>query len=506
MVILAEGGLTTPLGDVRPALGVRPRPRDGRGRRQRRGRRRRGRTSAARPRLGHRPAAGRGASPRPTPRRCSQCCAGCRCPGGWRGRWRPSRASTTPRRSSLVVAGRRAATGRPHPWWSPRCCGLRAGRGRGGRASRSASAGRGLLRRVALPSPGSTRWPRSRSACSPSPRRRCCTRSGFLAVYLCGAGPRQRRGCRTARQLGVRRGHGVARPDRAVRAARPARLARPAAGAVGARARGRRASLLLVARPLSVVAAAGVVPGAVARAGLPVLGRPARRGADRAGDHPAQGGCPGATSSSTSSSCWSWSSPGPGPDPAVGGPAAAASPRRRRRATSRSSRRRWTSSRRPAAGDRSRRGSRLHGVYLAELRLPAGAAVTPGRARRAASSPTGTTRLRARRPGLLVVAHGAVAAGGRAPAAGGQPARAAWPAGGGGGAADGGRLTTGTARARRRPGGRDRRGRRERRGGPGVPPAVRGSSSRSRRSCWSRRRGRASAAGRPSGRSGGRWS
>ena len=50
--------------------------------------------------------------------------------------------------------------------------------------------------------------------------------------------------------------------------------------------------LLLVARPLSVLVSLAGFRVPVARAGLPVVGRPARRGADRAGDLPDRRGCP----------------------------------------------------------------------------------------------------------------------------------------------------------------------------------------------------------------------
>ena len=53
--------------------------------------------------------------------------------------------------------------------------------------------------------------------------------------------------------------------------------------------------LLLVARPLSVLVSVSCVPGAVAGAGVPVVGGPARRGAGRAGDDPAQPGIGDAT-------------------------------------------------------------------------------------------------------------------------------------------------------------------------------------------------------------------
>ena len=53
--------------------------------------------------------------------------------------------------------------------------------------------------------------------------------------------------------------------------------------------------LTFVARPLSVFASVGRVPGAGPGAGVPVLGRSARRGADRPGHRPAVGGVPSAT-------------------------------------------------------------------------------------------------------------------------------------------------------------------------------------------------------------------
>ena len=64
--------------------------------------------------------------------------------------------------------------------------------------------------------------------------------------------------------------------------------------------------LTLLARPISVAVAVARAADAAARAGVHLVGRPARRGADRARDHPAgRGDRRGDRSSSTSSSCWS---------------------------------------------------------------------------------------------------------------------------------------------------------------------------------------------------------
>ena len=63
--------------------------------------------------------------------------------------------------------------------------------------------------------------------------------------------------------------------------------------------------LTLVARPLSVLASGGLVPGADPGTGVPVLGGAARCGAHRAGHHPAG---PGGGAARSTSSTWSWSS------------------------------------------------------------------------------------------------------------------------------------------------------------------------------------------------------
>ena len=84
-------------------------------------------------------------------------------------------------------------------------------------------------------------------------------------------------------------------------------------------------------------------------------------------------------------------------------------------------------------------GSRLHGVYLPELRLPEDAAVVlivrDGRS----FVPDDTTRLM-RGDQVLLVSRPAVAGGGRAAAARGQPGRPAGQLARGGGRADRGRL------------------------------------------------------------------
>ena len=63
--------------------------------------------------------------------------------------------------------------------------------------------------------------------------------------------------------------------------------------------------LVLLARPIVGGAERDLVPDRLARAGVPVLGRAARRGADRAGHDPALArACRARPSCSTWSSCW----------------------------------------------------------------------------------------------------------------------------------------------------------------------------------------------------------
>ncbi len=158
-----------------------------------------------------------------------------------------------------------------------------------------------------------------------------------------------------------------------------------------------------------------------------VLGRAARRGADRAGHDPADrrraGGAP---ASSTSSSCWWWSSRWCRAPRWPRWPGCSGSPRRRRAA-----RRRGRlgaaggPGRRPAAGAGSRPRRGCTACWCRELRLPAGAG-----ARRCWSAdgagfvPGPDTRLQPRRP-AAGRHHRAGPGRGRAAAAGGQPGRPA---------------------------------------------------------------------------------
>ena len=140
------------------------------------------------------------------------------------------------------------------------------------------------------PRPGSIRSRRSGSAWSRSPRRAARTPAGSSPPTWprwCSPTP----GCRTGRPPGRSR-RDSAGWRRSACSSCSACWSTPAiwrAELVPAIVIG--LVLLLVARPLSVFVLACRIPGALARAGLPVLGRSARRGADRAGDLPDRRGC-----------------------------------------------------------------------------------------------------------------------------------------------------------------------------------------------------------------------
>ena len=116
--------------------------------------------------------------------------------------------------------------------------------------------------------------------------------SGFVAVYLCGLvlgnAPLPHRaasvgfaeGMASLAQIGLFVLLGL--------------LVSPGPAGRGGRARrwSIGGALLLLARPLSVVASLVVVPGPVASAGVHLVGRAARRGADRRWPHPADRGRP----------------------------------------------------------------------------------------------------------------------------------------------------------------------------------------------------------------------
>ena len=157
--------------------------------------------------------------------------------------------------------------------------------------------------------------------------------------------------------------------------------------------------LTFVARPLSVLVSALVAADAVARAGVPVLGRAARRGADRARHDPAGRGRRRAPSELfdivfVMVVIYTLLT---GPTLPWVAARARGRPARASRATSRSRRRRWSGSRPTCCRSRSRRRSRLHGVEVGELRLPV------GRLGRRWSSATGSTLVPERR---TVLRHG----------------------------------------------------------------------------------------------------
>ena len=110
--------------------------------------------------------------------------------------------------------------------------------------------------------------------------------SGFLAVYVSALVLGNARLPHGPATRGFAEGVGLAGPDRPVRHARAARLPGPAARADPARPWSRARVLVLLARPAAVLVVHAAAAGALASAGVPVLGRAARRGADRAGHDP----------------------------------------------------------------------------------------------------------------------------------------------------------------------------------------------------------------------------
>ena len=175
------------------------------------------------------------------------------------------------------------------------------------------------------------------------------------------------------------------------------------------------------------------VPGAVARAGVPVVVRAARRGADRAGPRGSAGG--GADWGSglvdavfvlvvvltllqgTTLPFVARRAGGGGKGRGAPRPRSTAAPLDELGCG-------------PAAGPGGPQGSRLGaGCYLRELRLPHGATVRPGRARGGRRSPLRSdTRLRAGDQ-FLVVTTAAAREANRTAHPGGRPGPAGWPAG-----------------------------------------------------------------------------
>ena len=137
------------------------------------------------------------------------------------------------------------------------------------------------------------------------------------------------------------------------------------------------AGVVSAGRPAAVGAGRGhAVPGAMARAGVPVLGGPARRGADRArADRPDRGRAWRAALVRRGVRAGRGAHAGAGHHPALGGPAARRGPGAEPREIEVDA----------APLDelgadllqvRVPVGSKLHGVYLGELRLPRGATVS----------------------------------------------------------------------------------------------------------------------------------
>ena len=206
---------------------------------------------------------------------------------------------------AVVAAGLRRprSPGRPRCWWSTswssgRCSGSLLGLRRGV----GAAPGRAAVHR-ALPA-GRDRGVRARLLHRPVRAR---VRAAGHLRRRAGAG--QLRPAAPRRRPLVRRGHRLAGPDRAVRAARALRLAVAAARRGGPGA-GRGAGAGAAGAAAVGAGRGAAVPGAVARAGVPVLVGAARRGADRArADRADRGRARRASSWSTSCSCWSWCSP-----------------------------------------------------------------------------------------------------------------------------------------------------------------------------------------------------
>ena len=277
--------------------------------------------------------------------------------------------------------------------------------------------------------PASTRSP-------PSPwpaglRRRAGAARQRLPRGLPGrAGARQQPAAAPPGRARLRRLDGAARRGRAVRPARAARLA----GAAAAAPCRRRCSIGAAATlPGPAAGGAGVgaaVPDALARAGLPVLGGPARRGArssSRRSRSPRA--WPAPSGSSTSSSCSSSSTRSCRRRRCPGWAGGSAWSRAARRVDVEVETAPLEQLRADLLQLRVAPGSRLHGVYVEELRLPPGAHVTlivrDGREPRArASTPTSS-----RGDQVLVVATADVARRRPRPGCGPSPAAASWPAG-----------------------------------------------------------------------------
>ena len=245
-----------------------------------------GRPLRARPVLGARRAARRGHLRRPTRPRCSRCCASCPLPKRLTGTLEAESGLNDAPTVVLVTLISTGALSEDGPLViagiivfelvAGVLIGLAVGFG-----------GAWVMRRAALPSSGL--YPLAVHLPDPPRVRR---RRGRARVRLRGrlrrrAGARQLRAAAPRRDPVVRRGDRLAGPDRAVRDARSAALAGPDHARDRRPGDRRRPGADLRGAP---AVGARVRPGAAdapARAGVPLLGRAARRGADRAHHDPA---------------------------------------------------------------------------------------------------------------------------------------------------------------------------------------------------------------------------
>ena len=242
----------------------------------------------------------------------------------------------------VALAAESVPTAEHHPWWyAPARGGRRAGRRDRDRAARRL--GRGVAPATASRAPrprcsrsGSSAWSSSRM-----PIAATVHTSGFIAAYLSALvlgnlGLPHRAAVHSfssalgsIAQIGLFVLLGLlASPTELPEQIGPCRPHR--AGPAARRPAAVRAGL------------ADAVPDTAARPGLPVLGRPARRRPDRAGDRAGDAGH-GRTplASSTSSSSSSSSSPWSRPRPCPGWPGGSGWPSRSARSTSTSRPRRW---------------------------------------------------------------------------------------------------------------------------------------------------------------------
>ena len=168
----------------------------------------------------------------------------------------------------------------------------RAGRRRPDRAGDRRRGGAGRCARVALPSAGLYPLAAVGLTVLAYAVGAIAHVSGFIAIYVAGIVLGNARLPHRQAILGFADGLGMARPDRTVRPARTAGLAAPTGPRRDTRPDRRRDPA--VRRPAGLGRAERhAAAHAVAGPGVPVLGRPARRGTDRAGHRPAVESLPG---------------------------------------------------------------------------------------------------------------------------------------------------------------------------------------------------------------------